>query len=82
MAEDDSTELLLHLKNAETGHLFGSEQEVSVLKLLRLFCNNLYLGQWEFAKACIDQLHAEGSFLKLEILDILRDIARNPHGYW
>ncbi|KAL3872697.1 hypothetical protein ACJMK2_035906 [Sinanodonta woodiana] len=53
----------------------GHEKEFSQHLLYRFFCNHLYLGQWELANACIQQLHS-GS---VSIQDVLQDVARYPY---
>lgn len=63
------------------GHPFGCENEVSVRQLFTFFCNSLYLGQWELARACVAELHQQKDLLQIDICAILRNIAENPYGY-
>ncbi|KAL5009258.1 hypothetical protein ScPMuIL_014839 [Solemya velum] len=59
----------------------GKEREYSMKLLFKFFCNNLYLGQWELARACLKQLHEESSLIDgSKITDILTDIAEYPNG--
>ena len=62
-------------------HPFGRENEVSLRQLFKFFCNNLYLGQWELARACVKELHQQRELLGLSIQDVLKDVAQNPYGY-
>ncbi|OWF55424.1 Zinc finger FYVE domain-containing protein 26 [Mizuhopecten yessoensis] len=58
---------------------YKEERRYSVERLFRYFCNNLYLGQWEVARACLQQLHREGQLIGRNIKDFLRDITENPY---
>lgn len=62
--------------------VYNAEAErLASLKLLyKFFCNNLVLGQWELAKACVQQLHRDGKSIDVNIGDILRDVAHYPYG--
>lgn len=57
----------------------GKENEHSVKLLFKFFCNNLYLGQWELARACISRLHSEKQHLTVAIRDVLIDIVKYPY---
>jgi hypothetical protein len=50
--------------------------------LFQHFCNNLYLGQWELARACIEELNLECHGLDKSISSVLKDIARQPFNKW
>ena len=60
-------------------HPFGRENEVSVRRLLYSFCNNLYLGQWELAEACTNELHEQRDLDKGDITSLLEDIVSYPY---
>ncbi|XP_067942790.1 zinc finger FYVE domain-containing protein 26-like [Watersipora subatra] len=49
---------------------FGREHEASIQLLFRSFCNNLYIGQFELARASIKELHQQRSFLKYHVKDV------------
>ena len=51
---------------------FGREHEASVQLHFRSFCNSLFLGQFECARAAINELHEQRSFLRTTVRDILR----------
>ena len=70
------------MANAQDDHPFGRENEVSLRKLWQSFCNHLYLGQWEFARSCISELHEQRELLGINVTDVLKKIARNPYGVW
>ena len=70
-----------HGKGGRLEHPFGRENEVSLRQLFNFFCNNLQLGQWELARACIDELHGQRELLQVSVRDKLRSIAENPYGY-
>ena len=57
----------------------AKEKEHSVQLLYKFFCNNLYLGQWELARACISRLHVEKQLISTEIRDVLLDIVEYPY---
>lgn len=61
------------------GHPFGRENEVSIHKLWQSFCNHLYLGQWEFARACINELYDQRALLGRDVLAVLKALASNPY---
>lgn len=46
--------------------------------LFRHFCNCLYLGHWELAKACVKQLHEGCQNEEDSVCSILKDIVRQP----
>ncbi len=54
--------------------LFGNEYQTSIKQLFQFFCNNISLGQWESAKACLDQLISSKDVLKLDLNQLLTDI--------
>ena len=65
-------------------HPFGKEEQVSRQQLFVAFCNNLYLGQWELARACAQRL-AKLSFRtnesdeNLNITEVLKAVVRYPY---
>jgi len=59
-------------------HSFVNEREKSVLLLFKHFCNNVYLGQWEAAKADARQLNVQGDAVVVSIRDVLHDITKYP----
>ncbi len=63
-------------------HSFGNEFQASIKQLFKFFCNNINLGQWEAAKACIDQLLANNDVLKFNFNELIVDIILNPPVYW
>ena len=63
-------------------HNFGNEFQTSIKHLYQFFCNNLSLGQWESAKACLDQLIINKASLKFDFNQLLIDIILNPTLYW
>ena len=63
-------------------HNFGKEIETSILQLFTYFCNNLQLGQWHAAKACLKQLHAYKKNFQFNLEQVLLDIVENPQLYW
>ena len=62
-------------------HQFGNETETSIQKLFIFFCNNIRLGQWQLAKACIKQLEFSKKSFNFNLNDILNDIIDNPTNY-
>ncbi|XP_019625924.1 PREDICTED: zinc finger FYVE domain-containing protein 26-like [Branchiostoma belcheri] len=60
-------------------HPFGREEEVAVSQLFVCFCNNVSLGQWELARACVDQLHTHREKTPCNIQHILKAIADHPY---
>lgn len=64
-----------------TGHPFGRENEVAVGQLWKFFCNNVYLGQWELARAVAKELYQQREVLGSSVTDILRRIIENPYGF-
>ena len=63
-------------------HNFGNEYQTSIKQLFQFFCNNLNLGQWESAKACLDQLISSQDVLKFDFNQLLTDIILDPTLYW
>ena len=63
-------------------HPFGRENEVSVQLLFKSFCNNVYLGQWGLASACLKELHEQRDILGKDIVNILQHIAEDSHMKW
>lgn len=59
-------------------HPFGRENEVGLHQLQTSFCNHLYLGQWESARACIGELLEQKQLAKEDILQIVEDCVHNP----
>jgi len=53
---------------------FGREHEASVQLLFRSFCNYIYIGQFECAKACIETLHSEQKNLRYPVKDVLQKV--------
>ena len=51
---------------------FGREHEASIQLLFRSFCNNLFIGQFECARASIKELHSQSSFLRHPVKEILK----------
>ncbi|XP_053395117.1 zinc finger FYVE domain-containing protein 26-like [Mercenaria mercenaria] len=46
--------------------------------LFQHFCNNLYLGQWELARACAKELHIGCEGPGNHVCEILKDVVRQP----
>eukprot|EP00058_Branchiostoma_floridae_P025167 XP_002610657.1 hypothetical protein BRAFLDRAFT_65848 [Branchiostoma floridae] len=63
----------------QSSHPFGREEAVAVSQLFVCFCNNVYLGQWELARACVEQLHRCREKTPCDIQDILKAIAQHPY---
>ncbi len=63
-------------------HHFGKEVETSLQQLFNYFCNNFCLGQWQAAKACLNQLHAYQTNFKFNLSTLLLDLIENPELYW
>ena len=53
-------------------------EEESIKYLFRFFCNNLYLGQWQLAKASLQQLFREKEATAVPISEVLKDVASYP----
>ena len=53
-------------------------EEESIKYLFRFFCNNLYLGQWQLAKASLQQLFREKKATAVPISEVLKDVASYP----
>lgn len=62
-------------------HYFGKEIETSFQQLFIYFCNNINLGQWQVAKACLKQLDANKKSFKYDLDSVLSDIIENPEVY-
>jgi hypothetical protein len=60
-------------------HNFGNEYQDSLKHLFTFFCNNISLGQWEAARACLDDLLASKD---AQFKSLLLDIIANPAIYW
>ena len=63
-------------------HPFGKEEQVSREQLFVSFCNNLYLGQWELARACaqrLDKLKTNESDENVNITEVLKAVVRYPY---
>jgi hypothetical protein len=63
-------------------HYFGKEIETSIQQLFHYFCNNLNLGQWHAAKACLIQLDACKKNFQFSLNSIINDFIQNPQLYW
>lgn len=63
-------------------HNFGKEIETSLHQLFNYFCNNINLGQWQAAKACLKQLELNKNNFKFDLNSVLIDIIENPEFYW
>lgn len=63
-------------------HNFGKEIETSIQQLFNYFCNNLNLGQWQAAKACLKQLIIFKKNFQFDLQQVLDDIIQNPQLYW
>jgi hypothetical protein len=63
-------------------HYFGKEVETSINQLFVSFCNNISIGQWQLAKACLRQLDANKKSLKFDLNAIMTSIIANPQLYW
>ena len=63
-------------------HPFGRENEVSIQQMLKAFANHVSLGQWELARACINELCQQEESLPegISVQNILYTIAKNPYG--
>ena len=57
---------------------FGKEEELSVNAQLTAFCNNVYLGQWEMARALADQLKQQNHNTLKDIHAIIQHIISRP----
>jgi hypothetical protein len=62
-------------------HNFGKEIETSLQQLFIHFCNNIKLGQWQAAKACLTQLDANKKSFKFDYDLVILDILQNPEIY-
>ena len=65
-----------------SSHPFGRENEVSLKKLWQCFCNFLFLGQWECAKCCINELLEQKELLEIDVLECLKCVAAHPETFW
>lgn len=50
--------------------------------LYKFFCNNLRLGQWELARACIETLVGRNDKCGEQVKEILKDIIEEPLTHW
>lgn len=66
---------------AQSAFPFGRENVVSSEHLFTFFCNNLYLGQWEQARAALLQLDREQRLTNIDIRELVESVIRKPHGY-
>jgi zinc finger FYVE domain-containing protein 26 len=62
-------------------HNFGREIETSIQQLFTFFCNNISLGQWQLAKACLKQLYLNKKSFKFDLDEIIHDVVANPQVY-
>ena len=62
-------------------HHFGKEIETSTQQLFNYFCNNIYLGQWQAAKACLKQLFSSQTYFKFDLGLFITDLIENPELY-
>lgn len=62
-------------------HNFGKEIETSIQQLFSYFCNNLNLGQWQTAKACLRQLNTYKKNFQFDLDSLLVDIIQSPQLY-
>ncbi len=62
-------------------HNFGKEVETSLQQLFVYFCNNVDLGQWQAAKACLKQLEANKKSFKFDFDVILANLIENTELY-
>ena len=47
-------------------------------QLLKSLCNNIFIGQWELARACISSLVKQGNTPRANVIDILLKIIKFP----
>lgn len=74
MAESfEAIDLLLDYKH---------EGSLSGQLLYKFFCNNIRLGQWELARACIETLLRKDGKYGKPISELLKDIIEEPLAYW
>ncbi|XP_036363256.1 zinc finger FYVE domain-containing protein 26-like [Octopus sinensis] len=69
-----------HVAVASQAFPFGNELRESVRLLFRFFCNNIYLGQFELARACVPYLAQHGTHYGVDIGQILKQIVEYPYG--
>lgn len=62
-------------------HYFGKEIETSFRQLFNYFCNNINLGQWKAAKACLKQLSSNKKNFQFDLGSLLAEIVENPEHY-
>ncbi|UJR25727.1 hypothetical protein I4U23_007079 [Adineta vaga] len=65
----------------EIHHEFFDIQTRNVEQLYQAFCNHVYLGQWEFARICLQILFHKRLELNPNLEELLIDIIRNPTTY-
>lgn len=63
-------------------HEFGDEYQTSIKQLFIFFCNNIHIGQWQQAKAALEQLLVNKECFKFDLNNLLIDIIQNPDAYW
>ena len=64
--------------NTSNDQPYESRKQQSVENLFKFFCNNLYLGQWQLAKASLQQLHRERGATSQPISEVVKDVATYP----
>lgn len=62
-------------------HYFGKEVETSLRQLFNYFCNQINLGQWAAAKACLVQLESNKKNFDFDYSSVLNEIIKNPELY-
>ena len=62
-------------------HHFGKEIETSTQQLFNYFCNHIYLGQWQAAKACLKQLFSSQAYFKFDLSLFVTNLIENPELY-
>ncbi|CAD5119010.1 DgyrCDS7665 [Dimorphilus gyrociliatus] len=58
-------------------NVFGREEQASIDLLLTYIYNNISLGQWELAFACIKEYHRRQKKSTTTIIDLLRSLSKN-----
>lgn len=62
-------------------HYFGKEVETSLRQLFNYFCNQINLGQWAAAKACLLQLESNRKNFDFDYRSVLNDLIKSPELY-
>lgn len=79
----DDNVLEMSYSRIETQHPFGRENEFSLKLLNKYFFNNLYLGQWEAAKASFRALNAQVSLIPgFKPDELLELVVKKPANVW